>query len=611
MKKFYERYAGHNEKVQRSVALLPWSHNMLLLSKGLDDDATLYYATKTVEKGWNRDLLLNAIKLKMYETQALARVDNNFGRTLPAEQAQYANEVFNSSYNLGFLGVTSPILELELEDRLVKAITRFLMELGNGFTFIGNQHVLEYNGKESKVDMLFFHRGLRCLVAVDLKIGAFKPEYAGKMNYYLSLLDRLERGADENRSIGIILCAEKDRVEVELALEDMGKPIGVADYQLIVPKEKLQEVLADEIKAFSEEKRNNQGNNMDYKVQKNSQNNDMTSLVNDVCNIIETGRKEAYVAAGKSAVITYWNIGRRIVKEEQQGKERAEYGAEVIKNLALKIIPRYGASYNKRNLDYYKRFYLLFPDIQIVNTCVHNLSWSHIRRILSVSDPNARLWYLRTADKDMWSFRALDRNISTQYYERRLAAQREKSALPVDMENSTDPLEYIKNPMMAEFMGFHRDADYNESDFEKALIDNLEKFIMELGRGFAFVERQQHIVTDTDDFYIDLVFYNYRMKRFVIFELKTHKLTHQDIGQLDMYVRMYDDLIKGADDAPTIGVLLCTDTDNTIARYSVLHDNNQLFAAKYMTYMPTEEELRNEIEQQKRFFMEQHGSHHL
>ena len=253
MKKFYERYAEHGEKLLRSVALLPWSHNLLLLNKGLDDNATLYYAQETVAKGWNRDLLLNAIKLNMYETQALARVDNNFDLTLPAEQAKYANEVFSSSYNLGFLGVTNPILELELEDRLVKAITRFLMELGNGFTFIGNQHVLEYNGKESKVDMLFFHRGLRCLVAVDLKIGAFKPEYAGKMNYYLSLLDRLERGADENRSIGIILCAEKDRVEVELALEDMGKPIGVADYQLIVPKEKLQKVLADEIKAFSEE----------------------------------------------------------------------------------------------------------------------------------------------------------------------------------------------------------------------------------------------------------------------------------------------------------------------------------------------------------------------
>ena len=175
------------------------------------------------------------------------------------------------------------------------------------------------------------------------------------------------------------------------------------------------------------------------------------------------------------------------------------------------------------------------------------------------------------------------------------------------MPGQTDPLEYIKNPMVAEFMGFRRDTSYSESELEQALIDNLEKFIMELGRGFAFVERQQHIVTDTADFYIDLVFYNYKMKRFVIFELKTHKLTHQDIGQLDMYIRMYDDLVKGDDDNPTIGVLLCTDTDNTIAKYSVLHDSDQIFATKYMTYMPTEEELRREIEQQKRFFMEQHG----
>ena len=256
MKRFYLRYCDSEIKVQRSVALLPWSHNVYLLGKNLDDSATLYYAQETIAKGWNRDLLLNAIKLNMYESQLATKVDNNFSRTLPMEQAQYANEVFISSYNLGFLGVTSPILELELEDRLVKAITRFLMELGNGFTFIGNQHVLEYNGKESKVDMLFFHRGLHCLVAVDLKIGAFKPEYAGKMNYYLSLLDRLERGEGENRSIGIILCAEKDRVAVELALEDMGKPIGVADYQLIVPKKELEEMLTCEIRKFGEEKEN-------------------------------------------------------------------------------------------------------------------------------------------------------------------------------------------------------------------------------------------------------------------------------------------------------------------------------------------------------------------
>ena len=176
--------------------------------------------------------------------------------------------------------------------------------------------------------------------------------------------------------------------------------------------------------------------------------------------------------------------------------------------------------------------------------------------------------------------------------------------LPKD--KNKDPMEYIKNPFVAEFMGFKRDTKYSESELEQALTDNLEKFILELGRGFAFVERQQHIVTDTDDFYIDLVFYNFKMKRFVIFELKTHRLTHQDIGQLDMYVRMYDDLMRGEDDQPTIGVLLCADTDNTIARYSVLHDSEQIFAAKYMTYMPTEEELKQEIDQQKRFFMEQH-----
>lgn len=207
----------------------------------------------------------------------------------------------------------------------------------------------------------------------------------------------------------------------------------------------------------------------------------------------------------------------------------------------------------------------------------------------------------------MWSSRTLDRNISTQYYERRMAAAREStSALPKPVDEK-DPLEYIKNPMLAEFMGFRRGEIYSETKLEQALIDNLKKFIMELGRGFAFVERQQHIVTETADFYIDLVFYNFKMKRFVLFELKTRRLMHQDIGQLDMYVRMYDDLVKGEDDQPTIGVLLCTDTDSTIARYSVLHNSDQLFAAKYMTYMPTEEELRREIEQQKRFFLEQHA----
>ncbi len=331
------------------------------------------------------------------------------------------------------------------------------------------------------------------------------------------------------------------------------------------------------------------------------------SLVADVCNIIEEGRRHAFAAAGQAAILTYWNVGRRIVEEEQQGNARANYGKGLIPALANRLMTEYGHGYGRRNLAYYRKFYLEFRDLEILHTRVQNLNWSHIRRILSVTNPEAREWYLKTAAEDMWSVKTLDRNISTQYYERRLAAQNEGTTMPI-LRNESDPMEYIKNPMVAEFMGFRRENNYSESQLEQALVDNLEKFILELGRGFAFVERQQHIVTDTADFYIDLVFYNFKMKRFVIFELKTHKLTHQDIGQLDMYVRMYDDLVKGADDAPTIGVLLCTDTDSTIARYSVLHENNQLYAAKYMTYMPTEEELRNEIEQQKRFFLEQYGN---
>lgn len=329
-------------------------------------------------------------------------------------------------------------------------------------------------------------------------------------------------------------------------------------------------------------------------------------LISDVRNIIENGRKQAYDAVGQVGIATFWNVGKRIVEELQHGDARAEYGTRLIKNLADTIVPLYGSTYSKRNLDYYKKFYLTFPNFEIVNTCVHNLDWSHFRRVLSVVNPDARLWYLENASKNMWSVRELDRNICTQYFERRLAAQLAPNVEDLPAVADKEPLEYIKNPVVAEFMGFHRDAVYSESDMEQALINNLEKFILELGRGFAFVERQQHIVTETSDFFIDLVFYNFKIKRFVIFELKTHRLTHQDIGQLDMYVRMYDDLVKGADDNPTIGVLLCTDTDNTIARYSVLHDSDQIFAAKYMPYMPTEEELRQEIEQQKQFFLEQH-----
>ncbi len=332
------------------------------------------------------------------------------------------------------------------------------------------------------------------------------------------------------------------------------------------------------------------------------------SLVADVQRIIEQGRKQAYAAANQLAVVTYWHIGRRIVEEEQHGEARAQYGTRLIKTLAEQLTPKYGTAFSKRNLDYFRQFYLCFKDLEIVNTRVHNLTWSHFRSIIRVADPKAREWYAKEASEEMWSVRTLNRNISTQYYGRRMACAREGLALPApDVEPANDPLEYIKSPVVAEFLGFHKDSQYNESQLEQALIDHLQQFIMELGRGFAFVERQKHITTDTGDYYIDLVFYNIKLKRYVLFELKTHSLTHADVGQLDMYVRMYDDLVKDESDNPTIGILLCTETDNVIAKYSVLNGSEQLFAAKYMAYMPSEEELRNEIEQQKRFFLEQHG----
>ena len=245
-----------------------------------------------------------------------------------------------------------------------------------------------------------------------------------------------------------------------------------------------------------------------------------------------------------------------------------------------------------------------------MHTCVQNLTWSHIRLLIHVEDTKAREWYLAQAQQDFWSVRTIERNIATQYYGRLLASQRENKALPSPeiLAQQDNPQTYIKNPIVAEFLGYAGNHSYTESQLEQALIDNLEQFIMELGRGFAFVARQKHIRTDMGDFYIDLVFYNFRMKRFVIFELKTHALTHQDVGQLDMYVRMCDDLVKDESDNPTIGVLLCTDTDKTIAKYSVLKDSEQLFAAKYMPYMPTEEELRTQIEKQKQFFLAQHCS---
>jgi predicted nuclease of restriction endonuclease-like (RecB) superfamily len=248
MKRFYERYYQSDTKLQRSVAVLPWRHNLLLLEKTNSDNEVEFYANETLTKGWSRDLLLNAMKLDSYTQSQKQLKSNNFDQTLPTVHADYANEVFKSSYNLGFLGVTEPLKELALEKRIIDKIKDFILELGKGFTFIGNQYRLEFNGKDYLIDMLFFHRGLRALVAIELKMGSFKPEYVGKMNFYLSLLDRLEKGETENQSIGIILCADKDHLDVEIALQDINKPIGVAEYQLLLPREALESLVLEEMR---------------------------------------------------------------------------------------------------------------------------------------------------------------------------------------------------------------------------------------------------------------------------------------------------------------------------------------------------------------------------
>lgn len=247
MKKFYDRFCNANEKLQRSVAVLPWRHILLIMSKTNSDEEALFYASKTVEMAWTRDILLNYIKAKAFLQESTIEKSHNFAATLPENVANYADEILKSSYNLGFLGVTQSIKERELEKRLVEKIKHFILELGKGFSFIGNQYRLEYNEKEYFVDMLFFHRDLKSLVAIELKIGEFQPEYIGKMNFYLTLLDKFERKPDENQPIGIILCADKNHLDVEIALQDINKPIGVAEYQLLLPKNQLEELIKKEL----------------------------------------------------------------------------------------------------------------------------------------------------------------------------------------------------------------------------------------------------------------------------------------------------------------------------------------------------------------------------
>jgi predicted nuclease of restriction endonuclease-like (RecB) superfamily len=337
------------------------------------------------------------------------------------------------------------------------------------------------------------------------------------------------------------------------------------------------------------------------------------SYITDIKQIIISARNKTYTAINSAMVEAYWLIGKRIVEEEQQGKQRAEYGQEIIKTLSVELKNEFGRGFGERSLRDFRQFYLTFKDMEFGTHCVPNLSYSHIRLIMRLTDENARKYYLTEAAANNWSVRTLDRNISTLYYHRLLSYQK-KDLVITEMTEKTadfqqDKLEFIKNPAVLEFLGLPDNLGYTEPELEKAIIDHIQQFLLELGKGFAFVSRQQFIRTETTEFYIDLVFYNFILKCFVLIELKTNKITHQDIGQLDMYVRMFDDLKKRDGDNPTIGILLCTETDKTIAKYSVLNENKQLFAAKYMPYLPTEEELIIEIERQKEILKIQYGEY--
>ncbi len=373
----------------------------------------------------------------------------------------------------------------------------------------------------------------------------------------------------------------------------------------------------------------------------------MTSLqthenyIADIKHILGLARQKAYSAVNTAMVEAYWLVGRRIVEEEQNGEDRAVYGKEILKTLSAELNAEFGKGYSITNLQNFRKFYILFSDLPIEQTLSANftdlkqqtlsvksdaqneigqtlsdlskntiwrtafakLSWSHYERIIRVENEETRNYYLKEAIAQNWSVRSLDRNISTLYYQRLISSQ-EKACIQKEMEQATAPFQqsphdFIKNPAVLEFLNLPTSKAYTESEFEQALIENLQQFLLELGKGFSFVARQKHIRTETADFFIDLVFYNYLLKCFVIIELKTNKITHQDIGQLDMYVRMFDDLERPEGDNPTIGILLCTETDATIAKYSVLSENKQLFASKYLPYLPTEAELVAEIEREK------------
>lgn len=319
-----------------------------------------------------------------------------------------------------------------------------------------------------------------------------------------------------------------------------------------------------------------------------------TNIVQDVRTILQEARQLTARAINSTMVTAYWLIGKRIVVEEQQGQERAAYGEQILKKLSQELTAEFGNGFSYANLKNMRKFYKTYPNQKGYTLCTQ-LSWSHNRLIMRVEDPVAREWYLQEAARENWSVRQLERNIQSFYYQRILSANQTTGQKTIT-KYASDTKEFIKDPYVLEFVGLPPYPNHREKPLEDALVENMQEFLLELGKGFSFVKRQYRISTETEHFYIDLVFYNYLLKCFVLIDLKTTKLTHRDVGQMDMYVRMFDDLKRGAGDNPTIGILLCADKDETIVKYSVLNGSEQIFASKYLPYLPTEEEIRRELE---------------
>jgi predicted nuclease of restriction endonuclease-like (RecB) superfamily len=337
-----------------------------------------------------------------------------------------------------------------------------------------------------------------------------------------------------------------------------------------------------------------------------------SDIVEDAIRIVRDSREAAYRSINYALLERNWLIGKRIAEEELYEDRSDNYGKEIVQTISARLTDLFGKGFSKSAIYSYVQFYKTFPKIfQSVIAKSPVLSWTHYLRLLRVLDDDAREWYHQQAMEENWSVRTLDRNIATQYYYRILQSPKPKTVEAEMKEKTADfqnnsALEFIKNPVVAEFLGLSPNTDFKESDLETAILNNIQRFLLELGKGFTFVARQKHISTRTDDYFIDLVFYNIELRCYVLIDLKTGKLTHQDVGQMDMYVRMYDERFKRQDDDPTIGLVLCSETNEDVIHYSVMQDKDRLFAAKYLTYLPSKEDLIREIQVQKEIYYANH-----